>query len=106
MRRDIEPGLSRWYALNGAGEITGTTWMEESGSAKPIMLTNTFSVGEEATAVHTWGIQKRDQVIRRRWWRKHDGFSMTSGARQTGARLGRWGPLPAGRYEGMAAALA
>jgi L-aminopeptidase/D-esterase-like protein len=60
----LEPVFAAWYALNGAGEITGTTWMEESGLLQsPIMLTNTFSVGEVATAVHTWGIQKRDQVI-------------------------------------------
>lgn len=60
----LEPLFAAWYALNGAGEITGTTWMEESGLLQsPIMLTNTFSVGEVATAVHTWGLQKMDQVI-------------------------------------------
>ena len=60
----LEPLFAAWHALNGAGEITGTTWMEESGFLQsPILLTNTFSVGEVATAVHTWGLQKMDRVI-------------------------------------------
>src|SRR5512134_772536 len=31
-----------WFALNGAGEMTGTAWVEESGLLDgPVMLTNT-----------------------------------------------------------------
>jgi D-aminopeptidase len=35
-----------WFSLNGNGEMTGTTWIEESGILEgPVMLTNTVSVG-------------------------------------------------------------
>ena len=35
-----------WHALNGNGEMTGTTWIEESGTfAGPVAITNTHSVG-------------------------------------------------------------
>ena len=38
-----------WFSLNGNGEMTGTTWVEESGFLEgPVMITNTHSVG----AVH------------------------------------------------------
>jgi D-aminopeptidase len=38
--------FAAWSNLNGNGEMTGTTWIEESGILEgPIMLTNTVSVG-------------------------------------------------------------
>jgi L-aminopeptidase/D-esterase-like protein len=41
-----------WYSLNGNGEMTGTTWVEESGFLQgPVMITNTHSVGLVHTAV-------------------------------------------------------
>src|SRR4029077_14629977 len=34
-----------WFTLNGNGEMTGTTWLEDSGFLNgPIMITNTHSV--------------------------------------------------------------
>ncbi len=43
-----------WFTLNGAGEMTGTTWVEESGIlGGPVMITNTHSIG----AVHQGTIQ-------------------------------------------------
>lgn len=45
-----------WSTLNGNGEMTGTTWIEESGFLEgPVMITNTHSVG----AVHEGVIQWR-----------------------------------------------
>jgi D-aminopeptidase len=45
-----------WFSLNGCGEMTGTTWIEESGSlSSPIALTNTHSVGVTHDAVIRWG---------------------------------------------------
>jgi D-aminopeptidase len=45
-----------WSALNGNGEMTGTTWIEESGFLEgPVMLTNTHSIG----AVHEGTIRWR-----------------------------------------------
>ena len=44
-----------WYSLNGNGEMTGTTWITESGFLEtPIMLTNTFSVGTVRQATLKW----------------------------------------------------
>jgi D-aminopeptidase len=35
-----------WFTENGNGEMTGTTWVEESGYLEgPVMITNTHSVG-------------------------------------------------------------
>jgi D-aminopeptidase len=44
-----------WFTLNGNGEMTGTTWLEESGLlGGPVMITNTHSVGavHAATIAH------------------------------------------------------
>ena len=36
------PVFANWYSLNGNGEMTGTTWVTESGFLEtPIMITNT-----------------------------------------------------------------
>lgn len=44
-----------WHALNGNGEMTGTTWLEESGFlGGPILLTNTYSIGAVHEAVIDW----------------------------------------------------
>jgi len=47
-----------WSPLNGNGETTGTTWLEESGQLDgPIMLTNTHSVGVVRDAVIAWRVR-------------------------------------------------
>ncbi len=41
--------------FNGNGEVTGMSWIDESGMLSgPIMLTNTYSVGEVRDAVLKW----------------------------------------------------
>ena len=53
--RVYDPVFAAWYALNGNGEMTGTTWVEESGFLEgPIALTNTHSVGVVRDAVLAW----------------------------------------------------
>jgi L-aminopeptidase/D-esterase-like protein len=48
-----------WFTLNGNGEMTGTTWLEESGSIGcPILITNTHSVGVVRDAVIEWGARQ------------------------------------------------
>ncbi|MYG49845.1 MAG: P1 family peptidase [Gemmatimonadales bacterium] len=50
-----EPVFAGWYSLNGNGEMTGTTWVEESGFLEgPVMITNTHSVGDVHQAVIEW----------------------------------------------------
>jgi L-aminopeptidase/D-esterase-like protein len=47
-----------WFALNGNGEMTGTTWIEESGFLEgPLMITNTHSVGVVRDAVIDWRLK-------------------------------------------------
>ncbi|HUF88494.1 MAG TPA: P1 family peptidase, partial [Gemmatimonadota bacterium] len=44
-----------WHTLNGNGEMTGTTWLEESGVLEgPILITNTYSIGAVHEAVIDW----------------------------------------------------
>ena len=46
-----------WFTLNGNGEMTGTTWVEESGMLEgPVLITNTFSVGTVRDATLEWSI--------------------------------------------------
>jgi L-aminopeptidase/D-esterase-like protein len=57
--RNNNPVYSNWYSLNGNGEMTGTTWITESGFLEgPIMITNTNSVGVVRDAVLKWFVKK------------------------------------------------
>ena len=48
-----------YHVLNGNGEMTGTIWIDESGTlAGPIMITNTHSVGVVRDAVTAWSLEK------------------------------------------------
>jgi L-aminopeptidase/D-esterase-like protein len=48
-----------WFSLNGNGEMTGTTWVEESGFLEgPVMITNTHSVGVVRDAVIVWCVKR------------------------------------------------
>jgi len=55
----LDPVFGAWFSLNGNGEMTGTTWLEESGILDgPIMITNTSSVGVVRDAVIAWRMKK------------------------------------------------
>ena len=56
--RNNNPVFANWYSLNGNGEMTGTTWIIESGFLEgPIMITNTNSVGVVPDAVLKWYVK-------------------------------------------------
>ncbi len=56
---DPAPVFAAWFALNGDGEMTGTTWVQDSGLMEgPFMITNTLSVGIVHHAVVRWGARK------------------------------------------------
>jgi L-aminopeptidase/D-esterase-like protein len=58
-RRSSDPVMAAWWTLNGNGEMTGTTWVEESGFLwGPVMLTNTLSVGVVRDAVIAWAVRQ------------------------------------------------
>jgi D-aminopeptidase len=53
-----DPVFGGWFTLNGNGEMTGTTWLEESGFLDgPVMITNTHSVGVVRDAVIAWRLK-------------------------------------------------
>jgi len=55
----LDPVFGGWFSLNGNGEMTGTTWLEELGILEgPVMITNTHSVGVVRDAVIAWRIKK------------------------------------------------
>jgi D-aminopeptidase len=57
--RNNNPVYANWYTLNGNGEMTGTTWVTESGFLEgPVMITNTNSVGTVRDAVLKWYVKK------------------------------------------------
>src|SRR6184192_1724912 len=44
-----------WFSMNGNGEMTGTTWIEEAGFLEgPVFITNTHSVGVVRDASIKW----------------------------------------------------
>jgi len=52
-----------FYSLNGNGEMTGTIWIEESGSlSMPIMITNTHAVGQVHSGVIEWVVENKPSV--------------------------------------------
>ena len=58
-----------WWSLNGNGEMTGTTWVEESGFlVGPVMITNTHSVGVVRDAVIQWTVAHRNIGPDDDWW--------------------------------------
>jgi len=58
-----------WFALNGAGELTGTTWLEESGELEgPVLLTNTHSVGVVHDAAIAWRVRQGGPDTTGYWW--------------------------------------
>ena len=57
--KKFSPVYANWYSLNGNGEMTGTTWVTESGFLEtPIMITNTNSVGIVRDAIGEWSFNK------------------------------------------------
>ncbi len=58
-----------WFSLNGNGEMTGTTWVEESGFLEgPVMITNTHSVGAVHQATIQWRINQGAADASGYWW--------------------------------------
>ena len=58
-RSSSDPVFGAWFTLNGNGEMTGTTWLEESGILEgPIAITNTHSVGVVRDAILQWQVSR------------------------------------------------
>ena len=58
-RSNPDPVFGAWFTLNGNGEMTGTTWLQESGILEgPIAITNTHSVGVVRDAILQWQVNR------------------------------------------------
>jgi L-aminopeptidase/D-esterase-like protein len=57
-KQSTDPVFAGWFSLNGNGEMTGTTWVEESGFLDgPLGITNTHSVGAVHQALIAWSVK-------------------------------------------------
>ena len=64
-----DPVFAGWFSQNGNGEMTGTTWVEESGFLEgPVMITNTHSVGVVRDAVIQWRVNHGQPNPTGYWW--------------------------------------
>ncbi|MEO7682978.1 MAG: P1 family peptidase [Gemmatimonadaceae bacterium] len=58
-KRSADPVFGAWFTLNGNGEMTGTTWLQESGILEgAIAITNTHSVGVVRDAILQWQVSR------------------------------------------------
>jgi D-aminopeptidase len=109
--KSTDPVYAGWFSLNGNGEMTGTTWVEESGFLEgPVAITNTHSVGVVRDSMIAWGLKHGAlaqpwalPVVAETWdgWlndlngfhvKKEDVFSALDGAKT--------GPVPEGNVGG------
>ena len=68
-KNSIDPVFAGWFTLNGNGEMTGTTWVEDSGFLDgPVMITNTHSVGVVRDAVIAWRVKHAPPDDQGYWW--------------------------------------
>jgi len=58
-KANLDPVFATWFTLNGNGEMTGTTWVRESGLLEaPVAITNTHSVGVVRGAIIQWEVSQ------------------------------------------------
>ncbi len=59
-----DPVAAGCHAQNGNGEMTGVSWIAESGTfAGPVMITNTHAVGIAHAAVTTWTARHHPALV-------------------------------------------
>jgi D-aminopeptidase len=58
-KASADPVFGAWTTLNGNGEMTGTTWLQESGILEgPVAITNTHSVGIVRDGILQWQVSR------------------------------------------------
>ncbi len=68
-KQSTDEVFAGWFSLNGNGEMTGTTWVEESGFLEgPVMITNTHSVGTVRDSVIAWRVEHGQPPGSEYWW--------------------------------------
>jgi len=109
----LNPVFAGWSTLNGNGEMTGTTWVDDSGLLwGPVMITNTNSVGVVRDAVIAWGQARYKTDIGDHWqlpvvaetsddWLNDmDGFHVKPGHAFAALDHAAGGPVPEGNVGG------
>ncbi|MFI0464152.1 MULTISPECIES: DmpA family aminopeptidase [Saccharopolyspora] len=60
-----DPCAAGWFSLNGNGEMTGTAWIEETGSLTlPVAITNTHAIGTVHRGLIDWVVENRPELGR------------------------------------------
>jgi D-aminopeptidase len=109
-----KPSFAGWFTGNGNGEMTGTTWIEESGFLEgPVMITNTHSVGVVRDAVIRWRIKSGPPDVSGYWWslpvvaetydgylNDINGFHVTAEDAIAALDAAKGGPVPEGAVGG------
>jgi D-aminopeptidase len=58
-----DPVAAGFFSQNGNGEMTGVTWIEESGTfCGPVAITNTHAVGIAHAAIVSWTVRTHPQL--------------------------------------------
>jgi D-aminopeptidase len=66
-KANADPVFAAWFTLNGNGEMTGTTWVQESGLLEgPVAVTNTHSVGVVRDTIIQWEVSQK--TVLQPWW--------------------------------------
>jgi D-aminopeptidase len=66
-KANSDPVFAAWFTLNGNGEMTGTTCVQESGLLEgPVAITNTHSVGVVRDAIIQWEVSRKN--VLQPWW--------------------------------------
>ena len=82
--KTFDPVFAARYVLNGNGELTGTTWIDESGFLEtPILITNTFSVGVVRDAALAWMERRNYKSPVYAWVTRTSGWPTRSSAKRS-----------------------
>ena len=64
-----DPCAAGFHSQNGNGEMTGVSWVRESGTqAGPIAITNTASVGTAHAGIVRWTTRRHPDMAEWWWW--------------------------------------
>jgi D-aminopeptidase len=114
-KNEDAPVFGGWFSLNGNGEMTGTTWLEESGLLSgPVLITNTHSVGTVRDAFIKWRVARKRQaggepeewslpVVAETWdgfLNDVNGFHVTDADTATALESAKSGPIQEGNVGG------
>jgi D-aminopeptidase len=58
-----DPVTAGFFSLNGNGEMTGVSWVNESGTlAGPVAITNTHAIGVAHAAIIAWAVRRHPRM--------------------------------------------